>query len=141
LLIRGLPPGINSLTHRADSGLGRSEKETSVEVERVMTSAEVREVVEAEVGSDYSQSNAHGVDLRRCLVQPRNVSCRNTFPKLNSGKPLQLWIVLEETPGEREGYLIVFDDRQRLFGLADWDGDTPVFLGFHGSFLDTLQGM
>ena len=106
-----------------------------------MTSDEVRAVVVAEIGDDLSQSNAHGVDLRSCLVQPRKVSCRNTFPKLNGGKPLQLWIVLEETPGKRDGYLIVFDDRLRWFGVADWDGDTPVFLGWHGSFLNTLQGM
>jgi hypothetical protein len=35
----------------------------------------------------------------------------------------------------------VFDEKHRKFGLADWDGDTPVFLGFHGDFLNTLQGM
>jgi hypothetical protein len=106
-----------------------------------MTSAEVRAIVKAEIGADWSQPNDHGVDLRKCLVQPRKVTCRNTFPKLHGGRPLQLWIVLEETPGKRDGYLIVFDETQRVFGLADWDGDTPVFLGFHGSFQDTLQGM
>jgi len=106
-----------------------------------MTPAEVRAIVEAEVGGDWSQSNSHGVDLRKCLVKPRKVACRNTFPKLNKGKPLQLWIVLEETPGKTDGYLIVFDEAKHLFGLADWDGDTPVFLGFHGTFLTTLKGM
>jgi hypothetical protein len=106
-----------------------------------MTSAEVRAIIEAEIGGDWSQSNAHAVDLRRCLLQPRKVICRNTFPKLDDGKPLSLWIVLEEMPGTRDGYLIVFDERQRMFGLAIWDGDTPVFLGFYGSFLNTLQGM
>jgi hypothetical protein len=91
-----------------------------------MTSAEVRAIVEAEIGGDWSQSNSHAVDLRRCLVQPRQVACRNTFPKLDAGKPLQLWIVLEERPDTKDGDLIVFDERQRKFGLADWDGDTPV---------------
>lgn len=60
---------------------------------------------------------------------------------LNGGKPLQLWIVLEETPGKKDGYLIVFDERKRMFGLADWGADGPDFLGFHGSFLKTLKGM
>jgi hypothetical protein len=110
-------------------------------VEATMTSAEVQAIVKAEIGGDWSQSNAHGVDLRKCLVQPRKVACRNTFPKLHGGKPLELWIVLEETPGRRDGYLIVFDETQRVFGLADWDGETPVFLGFHGTFLNTLEGM
>jgi hypothetical protein len=107
-----------------------------------MTSAEVRAVVEAEVGGDWSRSNWHGVDLRRSLVEPRKVACRNTFPKLNGGKPLPLWIVLEETPGKKDGYLIVFDERQRMFGLAVWgDGDVPVLVGFYGSFLNTLEAM
>src|SRR5262249_34327658 len=61
-----------------------------------MTSAEVRAIVEAEIGSDWSQPNAHGIDLRECLVEPRLVSCRNTFPRLHGGRPLTLWIVLEE---------------------------------------------
>ena len=106
-----------------------------------MTAADVRALVEAEISDDWSQSNSHHVDLRQCLVMPRLVSCRNTFPKLAGGMPLELWIVLEETPGKRDGYLIVFDERKRVFGLADWDGDTPVFLGFHGTFLNTLRGM
>jgi hypothetical protein len=55
---------------------------------------------------------------------PRPV-CRNTFPKLNGGKPLQFWIVLEESPGKKDGYLIVFDDRQRIFGLAIWERRHP----------------
>jgi hypothetical protein len=110
-------------------------------MEKAMTAADVRAIVEAEIGGNWSQSNAHSVDLRKCLVQPRKVACRNTFPKLDGGKLLQLWIVLEETPGTKDGYLIVFDEARRVFGLADWEGDTPVFLGFHGSFLNTLQGM
>jgi hypothetical protein len=106
-----------------------------------MTSAELQEIVHGEIGGDWSQSNSHGVDLRKCLVQPRKVACRNTFPMLHGGRPLQLWIVLEETPDCRNGYLIVFDETQRAFGLAVWDGETPVFLGFHGTSVDTLQGM
>jgi hypothetical protein len=108
-----------------------------------MTSAEVRAIVEAELCGDWSHANRHGVDLQKCLVLPRRVVCRNTFPNLDCGKPLDLWIVLEETRGKRDGYLIVFDERQCQFGLAVWDrdGDTPAFIGFHGSFLNTLRGM
>jgi hypothetical protein len=106
-----------------------------------MTSAEVRAIVEAEIGGDWSQSNAHAVDLRQCLVQPWKATGRNTFPTLDGGKPLQLWVVLEERPGTKYGYLIVFDETQRECGLAYWDGDPPAFLGFYGSFLNTLRGM
>jgi hypothetical protein len=110
-------------------------------VEATMSSAEVQAIIEAEIDGNRSQSIAHGVDLRRCLVHPRKVACRNTFPKLHDGRPLELWIVLEETPGSRDGYLIVYDETKRVFGLAAWDGETPVFLGFHGTFLNTLNGM
>lgn len=106
-----------------------------------MTSAEVRALVEAEIGGDWPQSNSHAVDLRRCLVHPRQVAGRDPLPKLDAGTPLQLWIVLEEMPGAKDGYLIVFDERRREFGLATWDGEMPVFVGFYGSFLNTLKGM
>ncbi len=106
-----------------------------------MTPDEVRAIVEAEIGNDWSRKNPHGVDLRACLVTPRVVSCQNTFPQLEGGRPLDLWIVLEETPGKKDGYLIAFDERKHKFGLADWNGDIPVFLGYHGSFMDTLEGM
>jgi hypothetical protein len=106
-----------------------------------MTPAEVRAIVEAEIGDDWERKNPHGVDLRTCVMTPRKVTCRNTFPKFNAGEPLEMWIVLEETPGKNDGYLIVFDEQERKFGLADWDVDTPVFLGFHGTFLNTLDGM
>jgi hypothetical protein len=106
-----------------------------------MTSVEVRAYVETQIGTNWSPENSHGVDLRKCLVAPRKAACRNTFPRLNGGKPLHLWIVLEEMPGSRSGYLIVFDEKNRRFGLADWDGETAVFLGFHGDFLNTLRGM
>jgi hypothetical protein len=106
-----------------------------------MTPAQVRAIVEAEIAGNSLQSNSHQVDLRKCLVEPRKVACRNTFPKLNDGKPLQLWIVLEQTPDKPDGYVIVFDEGRRAFGLADWDGETPVFLGFHGTFLNALRGM
>jgi hypothetical protein len=106
-----------------------------------MTPAEVRALVEAEIGGDWSRSKGHGVKLRKCLVEPRKVACRNTFAMLNGGHALQLWVVLEETPGKTDGYLIVFDEGRCTFGLADWDGGTPVFLGFHGTFLNALRGM
>jgi len=106
-----------------------------------VTPTQVRAIVEAEIDGDWSQSNWHHVDLRKCVIHPREVVCRNTFPRLNGGKPLRLWIVLEECPGTKDGYVIVFDEQQHVFGLANWDGDTPVFIGHYGTFMNTLQGM
>lgn len=98
-------------------------------------------MVAAETGDDLAPSNGHGLDLRTYLVPPRRVACRNTFPELNKGKPLRLWVVLVEAPGRKDGDFIVFDEQRGAFGLADWDGGMPVFLGYHGGFLNTLQGM
>ncbi len=106
-----------------------------------MTSDEVRAIVTAEIGDDSPRSNPLGEYLRTRLVTPRLVSCRNTFPQLDAGRPLDLWIVFEETPGQKDGYLIAFDEQKRQFGLAAWNGDAPVFLGYHGSFIDTFEGM
>jgi hypothetical protein len=75
------------------------------------------------------------------MVEPRLVSCLNSFPHLGDGEPLRAWIVLEEMPGTRDGYVIIFYEEQGVFGLAIWDEITPVLVGFYGSFLDTLQAM
>lgn len=108
----------------------------------VVTPEEVRSVVAAEIGNDLAPANSHGINLRTCLVPPRSVSCRNPFPEMDEGQLVSLWVVLEEVPGGRECYWIVFDAGRRAFGLAyHRGGETPVFLGYHGGFLDTLRGM
>jgi hypothetical protein len=106
-----------------------------------VTAAEVQALVLEEIGDDWSLSNAHGVDLRKCLVPPRKVRCKNTFPELRGGKPFDVWIVLEETPGSPDGYLIIFDEGRQAFGLADWYEGRPSLCGFYGSFRATLIGM
>ncbi len=107
-----------------------------------MDASEITTIIESEIAGDWTRSNYHGVDLRECLVPPRKCTFCNGFPQLNEGKPVELWIVLEELPGEKEGYLIVCDDSGTQFGLADWNGSNPpVLLGFHGTFLDALAAM
>jgi hypothetical protein len=106
-----------------------------------MTSSEVRALVEAEIGGEWDRVNPHGVDLAVSVVEPRRVRCRNTFPKLDGGAPLDLWLVLEEVPGSRNSYVIVFDERNGKFGLGVWSSDEVVFIGYHGTFMETLDGM
>jgi hypothetical protein len=100
---------------------------------------DIRQLVEAEIAGDWSRTSLHGVDLRKCLAEPRKAQFCIPLPR--GGPSLPFWIVLEEKPGKKEGLLLVFDEETHQFGLAIWDGDTPVFPGFHGSFLDTLEGM
>ena len=48
---------------------------------------------------------------------------------------------MEETPGSRDGYVILFDEGACRFWLGDFGQDgRVVFLGYHGSFWSTRQG-
>jgi hypothetical protein len=107
----------------------------------MILAAEVRKRIEDEIGKDWTRSN---VDLRRCLLrEPVLTTYTNSFfdpakPKdRRNRKQIKLWLVLEEDPLEKNGYKIVYDDREDLFGLA-CDG---VFIGFGGNFINTLEGM
>lgn len=106
-----------------------------------MTPQDVKAIIAAELRGDLSRTNLHGVDLQRCLVEPRRVACINTFPEVWDGELIDLWVVLEEAPGTAKGYLIVFDEESREFGLAHRSGSAPVFLGIYGTFIDTFDGM
>ena len=109
-----------------------------------MNANEVKEIIEKEIAGRRVASNWHDVDVRACLVEPRKISAQNTFPHPGRPEPktLDLWLVLEELPGENDGYLILFDQDLHEFGLGIWGkGGGIVFIGYYGSFLSTLQGM
>ena len=104
-----------------------------------MTPEQVREIIINEIGGDWMRTNAHGVDLRACLVDPPR---RRTYlDSFNQNVSVELWLVLEEDPNLHSGYEIVFSETERQFGLATSSDDGPVFIGWHGSFLETLEGM
>ena len=104
-----------------------------------MTSEEVANIVKTEIGINWDISNAHGVDLRKCLVQPE----KKNYKTGTNGEMRELWLVLEEDPIDRLGYKIVFDEKRRKFGLATTTGgsDIDFFLGIYGNFLATLEAM
>lgn len=105
-----------------------------------MEPSEVSQIVAEEIADDWSVSNAHGVDLKRCLV----VATRRDYADpIVEGSWLSLWLVLEEAPEDQSGYKIVFDEATRQFGLATGDArqNRDVFLGFYGTFLETLESM
>ena len=103
-----------------------------------LTSEAVARLVEAEIGGDWSRTNLHGCDLRRCLVMPRLV----TFADSVREELTDLWLVLEEDPDARDGYKIVYDPDEEAFGLAYGSYDTgPDFIALYGDFLTTFDGM
>jgi hypothetical protein len=82
--------------------------------------------------------NPHDVDLAECRVTPTHITCANSF---DDNRPIELWLVLREAPASEKGYLVVFDEVRGTFGLAVPSSPKPVFLGWNGSFTETLAGM
>ena len=104
-----------------------------------VTSEEVSRRVEAEIGDGWEIEYPHGVQLRRCLVTPRKERMRVGWDETSS---IDLWVVLEAEPGERSGYIVAYDGVEEKFGLASQDAaGHRVFLGYYGSFLETLEAM
>ena len=104
-----------------------------------MTPDEVAGVILDEIATGRTVSDAHGVDLRRCLVTPPRK--RVYLDSFDEDAPTELWLVLEENPDDHSGYEIVYDDIRNTFGLAITTKDAPVFIGYYGTFLNTLEAM
>ena len=103
-----------------------------------MESGEILTLIELEIAGDWSHTNAHGVNLRTCLVTPEK-----KLYHLHPNGTQELWLVLEEDPTTRGGYKIVYDDVRKEFGLATADISDPIdfYLGPYGSFFKTLDAM
>lgn len=99
-----------------------------------MHSSEITNLIQAELSSRSLPLRAHP-DLGRCLVAPTRAS----FAGEGEGNITDLWLVLEERPETEDGYKIVFDEQTRQFGLAT--GKRKVFIGFYGTFIQTLEAM
>lgn len=97
---------------------------------------EIVQMIEKEIAGDWSISNAHGCDLRKCLVRPKR---RNLT--LFDGSARDGYIVLEEYPETHEGYTVFFDEASGRFGLAQPIGSRNHVLGFHESFLAAFKAM
>jgi len=51
------------------------------------------------------------------------------------------YLVLEEDPVSQSGYKIVYSDLENMFGLAVCGHDYAIFIGYYGTFLETLEAM
>ena len=102
-----------------------------------MKPKEIIQLVEKEIGDNWMVSNAHGCDLKTCLVRPR----RRSFITM-SGEIEELWIVLYEHPLTLEGYKVVFNDKTKQFGLAQSSYHPyDYFLCYYDNFLKAFESM
>ncbi len=100
---------------------------------------QIKQIIQLEVKGDFTISNLHGVDLKKCLVEPYLEILEDSF---NEGQTIQMYVVLKEHPESDEGYQIVYDPTEKMFGLSiQGKGQYRVFLGYDGTFLESLQGM
>lgn len=101
-----------------------------------MTRKEITQIIEKEISGDWSITNWHNVDLKRCLVRPRKKLFNNY-----KDKPEKFWLVLEECPETLECFKIVFNDETKQFGLAQFSEPYDFILGWHDSFLAAFKAM
>lgn len=100
-----------------------------------MKPEEIKELIKTELASqDDDMQNIYGVDLVKCLVEPVKQQYL-----MDDNSQQELWTVLEESS---DGYRIFFDEEEKMFGLGMVSKDGQLSnVGYHGSFLKTLEDM
>ena len=103
-----------------------------------MQAEEVSSIIASDLAENPNFSNSHGLNVQECLVHPQLIELQDGA---DQGAVIPLWLVLKERRGDEGGYLVVYSEERNMFGLAMCSARRPVFLGFHGSFTETLSGM
>ena len=105
-----------------------------------MTAIELRARIEQEIDGDWSHTNAHGCDLRQCLVTPFKRSFEDA---VDAATTVDLWVVLEEHPESCDGCKVVYDEKTECFGLASPGiRGHDFYLGAYGdTFLEAFDAM
>jgi hypothetical protein len=102
-----------------------------------LSGKEIENKIRNEINGNLNRSNAHGVDLRSCLITPKP----QTYFLTDLIQTIEGWTVLEET-ADGNGYKIVYIEKTDSYGLAILsDKDKLIFLGNYGTFLETLEAM
>ena len=100
-----------------------------------MKPKEISNIIEREINGDWSISNAHNCDLKKCLVRPKR---RKLY---SAGESKEFWIVLEEEPETLEGYKVFFAEETKKFGLADCSEPYDYVCNSHDTFLAAFKSM
>lgn len=111
-----------------------------------MTASDVQALVFAAIGDDWNETNSHGIDLRACLIKPRRMQViwRMAGEARSALETREVWLVLEERSVTKNGRMIVFDEKRKVFGLASpghGSDEHPSLDGYHGDFWTTFKEM
>jgi hypothetical protein len=110
-----------------------------------MTSTEIEQIINAEIREIQSFQSYHVTSIEPYLVKPYKEWCVSNY-QMDSELVFEVWIVFEETPTKRDGYVIAFDEEEiseNPYVLAIWNREkTSLDYCWHQStFLKTLEGM
>lgn len=108
-----------------------------------MTPAELKEAIFDEL-NEREINSWHGItkdNVGHLLVKPIVIELVDV-----SGQRNKYWLVLDEQPGDLEnGYQVVYDEQEDMFGLATKttpeSKHTGFLVGLYGSFVDALDNM
>lgn len=108
-----------------------------------MKPAETRQAIFDELNARDINS-WHGItkdNIGQLLVEPTVIELVDVLGQRN-----KYWLVLDEQPGDmKNGYQVVYDEREDLFGLATktatQNKEVGLLVGLYGSFVDTLHNM
>ncbi len=102
-----------------------------------MTSNQIKEIIHQEIGDRWDISNAHGVVLKDCIIEP----IKKRYFSFDESESYELWTVLEELP-DGTGYKIIYNESTQMFSLAMLSNkNTHIDLGSYGDFMTTLEAM
>jgi hypothetical protein len=102
-----------------------------------MTVKDIEKIISQEINNRWDLSNAHGVDLKKCLITPS----KQIYYSFDLSEKFELWTVLEETP-DLSGYKIYYNEKENNFGLGMLTNKNELIcLGPYGTFLETFEAM
>ncbi len=106
-----------------------------------MKSEEIAELIQSEIRTRKHEIDELGWEWQTDLVPPHKANFG--YDPHDSEAAIELWVVFVEIlENGCTGYTIVYDEEVKNFGLATPGRDgQSFFLGYYGSFLDTLKAM
>jgi hypothetical protein len=108
-----------------------------------MTPAEIKQAIFDEL-NERDINSWHGItkdNIDQLLVEPKVIELEDVLGQQN-----KYWLVLDEQPEDlKNGYQVVYDEREDLFGLATKtatkNNEVGLLVGLYGSFVDALDNM